>query len=62
MRLFERLAVKVPRKVALAAMSFAGLWGMRTPPEPKPLRKWLPPVERKWKRRPIRPASHLNGL
>lgn len=42
MRLFERLAVAVPRKVTLAVMSIAGLWGMRTPPEPEVVAQMAP--------------------
>lgn len=42
MRLFEKITGRVPRKMALAVMSIAGLWGMRTPPEPEVVAQMAP--------------------
>ncbi len=34
MTLFERIARRVPRGLAIMMAGFAGMFGMRTPPEP----------------------------
>ena len=35
MRLFSKITARIPRGVAIMTMGLAGLFGMRTPPDPE---------------------------
>jgi hypothetical protein len=42
MGLFTKLSARIPRGLALVTMGFAGIFGMRTPPDPEVIAQTAP--------------------
>jgi hypothetical protein len=42
MGMFSKIAARVPRGVAIMTMGFAGIFGMRTPPDPEVVAQTAP--------------------
>jgi hypothetical protein len=42
MRLFSKISTRIPRGIAIMTMGFAGIFGMRTPPDPEVVAQTAP--------------------